>query len=49
MPNPHADVPFHPTGCVIGRREAYAVDIDAFIAPAKTTGTVLAQYIEQAA
>jgi DNA polymerase (family 10) len=39
--NPHADILFHPTGRVIGRREPYDVDIDALIAEARRTGTVL--------
>jgi DNA polymerase (family 10) len=41
MRNPHADILFHPTGRVIGRREPYDVDVDALIAIAKETGTVL--------
>ena len=41
MENPHADILFHPTGRVINRRPAYDVDIDAVIAAAKRTGTVL--------
>jgi DNA polymerase (family 10) len=41
MRNPHADILFHPTGRVIGRREPYEVDLDAVIAAAKETGTVL--------
>jgi len=41
MRNPHADILFHPTGRVLGRREAYDVDMDAVIAEAKRTGTVL--------
>lgn len=41
MSNPHADILFHPTGRVLGRRDAYEVDIDAVIAAAKRTGTVL--------
>jgi DNA polymerase (family 10) len=41
MRNPHADILFHPTGRVLGRREAYDVDMDAVIAAAKETGTVL--------
>ena len=39
--NPHADILFHPTGRVIGKREPYDVDIDAVIATAKETGTIL--------
>src|SRR5437870_5107342 len=41
MRNPHADILFHPTGRVIARREPYDVDIEAVIAAAKETGTVL--------
>jgi DNA polymerase (family 10) len=41
MQHPHADILFHPTGRVLGRREPYDVDIDAVIATARATGTVL--------
>ncbi|MDP3963840.1 MAG: DNA polymerase/3'-5' exonuclease PolX [bacterium] len=41
MENPHADILFHPTGRIVGQREPYDVDIDAIIAAAKRTGTVL--------
>ncbi len=41
MRNPHADILFHPTGRIIGKREAYDVDMDAVIAAARETGTVL--------
>jgi DNA polymerase (family 10) len=41
MESPHADILFHPTGRVINKREAYDVDIDAIIAAAKRTGTIL--------
>lgn len=41
MENPHADILFHPTGRVLMKREPYDVDIDAIIAAAKRTGTVL--------
>ena len=41
MENPHADILFHPTGRKLGAREPYDVDIDAVIAAAKRTGTVL--------
>jgi DNA polymerase (family 10) len=41
MQNPHADILFHPTGRKIGTREPYDVDMDAIIAAAKETGTVL--------
>jgi DNA polymerase (family 10) len=39
--NPHVDILFHPTARLIGRREAVALDVDAVIAAAKRTGTVL--------
>jgi DNA polymerase (family 10) len=39
--NPHADILFHPTGRVIGRREPCDIDIDALIAEAQRTGTAL--------
>jgi len=39
--NPHADILFHPTGRVIQRREPVDLDIDAVIAAAHETGTVL--------
>ena len=41
MRNPHADILFHPTGRVINQREPYDVDMDALIAEAKQTGTVI--------
>jgi len=41
MRNPHADILFHPTGRKIQKREPYDVDMDAIIAVAKETGTVL--------
>ena len=41
MENPHVDILFHPTARLIGRREAVALDVDAVIAAAKRTGTVL--------
>jgi DNA polymerase (family 10) len=41
MENPHADILFHPTGRKLGGREGCDVDIDAVIAAAKRTGTVL--------
>jgi DNA polymerase (family 10) len=41
MRNPHADILFHPTGRKIQQREAYDLDLDAVIAVAKETGTVL--------
>jgi DNA polymerase (family 10) len=39
--NPHADILFHPTGRVLQKREPFEIDIDAVIAAAKRTGTVL--------
>jgi len=39
--NPHADILFHPTGRVLQKREPYDIDIDAVIAAAKRTGTIL--------
>jgi DNA polymerase (family 10) len=41
MRNPHADILFHPTGRVIQKREPVDLDIDAVIAAARETGTVL--------
>jgi DNA polymerase (family 10) len=41
MENPHADILFHPTGRRINKREACDVDVDAVIAAAGRTGTVL--------
>ncbi|MDE2001601.1 MAG: DNA polymerase/3'-5' exonuclease PolX [Patescibacteria group bacterium] len=41
MSNPHVDILFHPTGRVLNKREAYAVDMDALIAHAKKTKTVM--------
>jgi DNA polymerase (family 10) len=39
--NPNVDILFHPTGRLIGKREAYDVDMDAVIKVAKETGTIL--------
>ena len=39
--NPHVDILFHPMGRSLGHREAVALDLDALIAAAKRTGTVL--------
>ncbi|MDP2696109.1 MAG: DNA polymerase/3'-5' exonuclease PolX [bacterium] len=39
--NPSVDILFHPTGRLIQRREAYAVDMGAIIDSAKKTKTVL--------
>ncbi|HSQ01165.1 MAG TPA: DNA polymerase/3'-5' exonuclease PolX, partial [Candidatus Dormibacteraeota bacterium] len=41
MENPHADILFHPTTRVLGRREPIELDVDAVIAAARRTGTVL--------
>ena len=41
MQNPHADILFHPTGRKLQKRQPYDVDMDAVIAAAKATGTVL--------
>jgi DNA polymerase (family X) len=41
MSNPNVDIVFHPTGRRMPRREPYDVDIDAIIAAAKKTNTVL--------
>ncbi len=41
MRNPHADILFHPTARILGKREPIDVDMDAVIACAKDTGTVL--------
>jgi DNA polymerase (family 10) len=41
MENPHVDILFHPTARSIGHREPVDLDIDAVIAAALRTGTVL--------
>ncbi len=41
MQNPHADIFFHPTARQLKRREAVDFDLDAVIACAKETGTIL--------
>ncbi|TMA79067.1 MAG: DNA polymerase/3'-5' exonuclease PolX [Deltaproteobacteria bacterium] len=41
MRNPHADILFHPTARILGKREPIDVDMDAVIACARETGTVL--------
>jgi DNA polymerase (family X) len=41
MENPHADIYFHPTARSIGKRQPIDLDLDAVIAAAKRTGTVL--------
>jgi len=39
--NPHVDIIAHPTGQILGSRDPSALDVDAMIATARTTGTVL--------
>jgi DNA polymerase (family 10) len=39
--NPHADILFHPTGRVLGKREPYDFDVDEVIRVAVETGTAL--------
>jgi DNA polymerase (family 10) len=41
LENPNVDILGHPSGRMIGRREGYAVDMEAVIAKAVETGTVL--------
>ena len=41
MENPHVDIIGHPTGRMLGKRPAYAMDMEAVIAKAVETGTVL--------
>jgi len=41
MQNPHVDVLFHPTGRVLGKREAYELDLDEVIRVAVQSGTAL--------
>lgn len=41
MEHPHADIFFHPTGRLVQRREAYAIDMKRLVAAAKRTGTIL--------
>ena len=41
MENPNVDIIFHLTTRIIGKRDAIKLDIDAIIAAAKRTGTVL--------
>jgi DNA polymerase (family 10) len=41
MESPHVDVLFHPTARSLGRRPAVDVDMDALIAAARRTGTLL--------
>ncbi len=39
--NPNVDILFHPTGRILGRRPPFDIDMDAVIAAAKRTGTIL--------
>jgi len=39
--NPHVDIIAHPTGRLLGKRDAYDVDIDMVIQAAAETGTIL--------
>jgi DNA polymerase (family X) len=39
--NPHADILFHPTGRMLGKREPYAIELDEVIRVARETGTAL--------
>ncbi|SEM98912.1 DNA polymerase/3'-5' exonuclease PolX [Lihuaxuella thermophila] len=41
MENPHVDIIAHPTGRLINRRHAYALDMDHIFQAAKDTGTIL--------
>lgn len=41
MENPNADIVFHPTGRLVGRRHGYRVDMAALLKSAKRTGTVM--------
>jgi DNA polymerase (family 10) len=41
MENEHVDIIAHPTGRIIGEREAYDVDMDTLLDAAASTGTVL--------
>lgn len=41
MEHPHVDVIGHPTGRLLGQRDAYAVDIERLIEAARRTGTAL--------
>jgi len=41
MRNPHVDIIGHPTGILLGEREAYDVDFEALLAVAQETGTIL--------
>ena len=39
--NPHVDILFHPTGRILGKRDAYEVDMEAVIKAAKKYNVVL--------
>ncbi|HVO29068.1 MAG TPA: DNA polymerase III, partial [Candidatus Paceibacterota bacterium] len=39
--NPNADIFFHPTGRLIGKREPIDLDMDEILKAAKKTGTVM--------
>jgi len=41
LENPHVDILGHPTGRLLGQREAYAVDIERIIEAARRTGAAL--------
>lgn len=41
MENPHVDIIGHPTGRLIGKREPYALDIEAVLKKAAETGTAI--------
>jgi DNA polymerase (family 10) len=41
MKNPYVDIIFHPTGRIIQKREAYAIDIEEIIKVAGETNTIL--------
>ncbi|MDQ7844099.1 MAG: DNA polymerase/3'-5' exonuclease PolX [Armatimonadota bacterium] len=41
MENPHVDIIGHPTGRLLGQREAYAVDMERLVEAARRTGTAL--------
>jgi len=41
MENPHVDILAHPSGRLIGEREAYMVDMEAVLEAARRTGTIL--------
>jgi DNA polymerase (family 10) len=41
LESPHIDILGHPTGRLLGKREPFAVDMEAVIQAAKRTGTVL--------